>query len=137
MAEVMTLNVDTGAILVDINDKGEIIGRIRFNPNDLDIARRYESVVAALEGIQVPENAGMEDILGVTDEIKRQIDYLLNANVSAEVFAKCNPLTLTANGDFYVENVMEGIAGLIEKTTNQRLAKKRAKIQKATAKYHK
>lgn len=137
MAEVIQLSVDTGAIVVDINDRGEIIGRIRFNPNDLDIARRYESVVSSLEKVSVPEKASMEDVFKVTDEIKRQMDYLLNANVSEEIFAKCNPLTLTASGDFYVENVMEGIAGLIEKTTNQRVEKKRAKIQKATAKYHK
>lgn len=137
MKERMQLNVDTGSIIVDINDKGEVIGQIRFNPNDLDLARRYESVVDSLEKISLPENAGVEDIFGVTDEIKRQIDYLLNANVSDEVFAKCNPLTLTANGDFYVESVMEGLAGLIEKTTSKRLAKKRAKIQKATSKYHK
>jgi len=57
MAEVIQLSVDTGAIVVDINDRGEIIGRIRFNPNDLDIARRYESVVSSLEKVSVPEKA--------------------------------------------------------------------------------
>ncbi|MCD8047114.1 MAG: hypothetical protein LUD80_00725 [Clostridiales bacterium] len=53
------------------------------------------------------------------------------------MFAKCNPLTLTADGDFYVENVLDGIAGLINSQTSQRVERKKAKIRKATAKYHK
>jgi hypothetical protein len=43
---------------------------------------------------------------------------------------------LTANGDFYAENVLTGITNLIEKTMDTRLKAKRAKIAKATEKYH-
>lgn len=53
------------------------------------------------------------------------------------MFAVCNPLTLVSDGDFYVEKVLEGIGNLIEQVTNQRLEKKKTKIQKATAQYHK
>lgn len=137
MQEKMKLSVDTGSMLIDIEDKGEVIGQFRFNPNDLDIIKRHEVVVKNLEGITLDEGSDVDSIFGVTDEIKRQIDYLLNYNVSSEIFAKCNPLTLTADGDFYVEKVLEGIAGLIEETMNKRLEKKKAKIRKATAKYHK
>jgi hypothetical protein len=135
--ETMKLSVDTGSLLIDIDDKGEIIGQFRFNPNDLDIVKRYDEVVKTLEAIQVPENSDENTIFEISDELKKQMDYLLNYNVSSEIFTKCNPLTLTASGDFYIENVLEGIAGLIEKTMNQRLEKKKAKIRKATAKYHK
>lgn len=135
--EIMKLSVDTGSVLVDIDDKGEIIGRFKFNPNDLDIVRRYEKAAEALETISVPDDASAEELLKVSDEIKVQIDYLLNYNVSDEIFKKCNPFTLTTDGDFYAEKVIEGIAGLIEQVTNQRLEKKKAKIQKATSKYHK
>ncbi len=133
------LKIDAGAVTVPIIDEkdGEVIGRFKFNPNDLDIIKRYEKVVESLNAISVPENAGTEEIFVVTDEIKRQVDYLLNYNVSSELFAKCNPLTLTSDGNFYVENVLEGIAGIIEQATNQRIEKKKAKIRKATAKYHK
>lgn len=133
------LRTDTGAITVPVIDEkdGEIIGKFKFNPNDLDIVKRYEKVAVALGNITVPEDADTEEILKISDEIKKQFDYLLNYNVSAELFAKCNPLTLTANGDFYVENIINGIAGIIEQATDQRLEKKKAKIRKATAKYHK
>lgn len=135
--ERMTLSVDTGSVIVDIDDKGEVIGHFKFNPTDLDIVRRYEKVIASLETITVPEDADADAILAVSDEIKKQMDYLLNYEVSSGIFATCNPLTLTENGDFYCENVIEGIGGLIEKIMDARIEKKTAKIQKATAKYHK
>lgn len=135
--EILTLHVDTGAQIINIDDKGEIIGQFRFNPTDLDIVKRYEKVVEKMSAITLPEEPDEKDILAVSDEIKDSFDYLLNYKVSDGIFAKCNPLTPITNGDFYFENVMEGIANLIEKTMNQRIEKKRAKIQKATAKYHK
>ena len=133
----MTLSVDTGSVLINVDDKGEIIGQFRFNPSDMDIVRRYETVVDALNAITIAEDAGADELLKISDEIKKQFDYLLNYNVSEGIFAKCNPFSMTAGGDFYFENVLDGIAGLIEKTTNQRIEKKRKKIEKATAKYHK
>lgn len=135
--EVLKLSVDTGSVLIDIDDKGEVIGRFRFNPNDLDIVKRYEQVSKEFEKIVLPEEPSYEEIVSVSDKIREQIDYLLNYKVSDEIFAKCNPLTLTNDGDFYVEKVLEGIVGLVEKVSNQRIAKKKAKIRKATAKYHK
>lgn len=135
--EVMTLSVDTGSVLINVDDKGEVIGQFRFNPSDLDILRRYEAVVDAMNAIAIPEDAGADDMLRVSDEIKKQFDFLLNYNVSDGIFAKCNPFSMTAGGDFYFESVLDGIAGLIEKVTNQRIEKKRKKIEKATAKYHK
>lgn len=135
--EVMTLSIDTGSVLINIDDKGEIVGSFKFNPSDLDIAKRYEKVVSALDAITLSDNPDPDDVFAISDELKRQIDYLLNYNVSSEIFAKCNPLTLTEDGDFFVEKVIDGIAGLIEKMMDQRIQKKKAKIKKATAKYHK
>lgn len=139
MAEqkALKLSVDTGSVLIDIEDRGEKIGEFRFNPADIDIVRRYEKVAEYLDNTKIEESAGAEEVLAFTDKIKEQFDYLMNYKVSDALFAKCNPLTPLANGDFYCEHVLEGIAGLIEKEMGQRIAKKKAKIQKATAKYHK
>lgn len=135
--EVMTLSVDTGSILVNIDDKGETIGQFRFNPGDLDIVKRYKKVVDSMNAISLSEEPTDEEIFAATDMIKQQFDYLLNYNVSDEIFKKANPLTPVKNGDFYCENVLEGISSIIEKTTEERLEKKKTKIQKATSKYHK
>lgn len=135
--EIMTLSVDTGSVLINIEDKGDIIGQFRFNPADIDIAKRYKKVIDSMNKIEISENSSDEEIFKATDEIKNQFDYLLNYNVSGEIFKKANPLTPTANGDFYCENVLDGIREIIEKTTEERLEKKVAKINKATKKYHK
>lgn len=135
--ETMTLHVDTGSVLINVDDKGEIIGQFRFNPSDMDILRRYETVIDSLNAITISEDAGADELLRISDEIKKQFDYLLNYNVSEGIFAKCNPFSMTASGVFYFENVLDGIAGLIEKTTNQRVEKKKNKIKKAIAEMNK
>ena len=138
MAEkAMTLHVDTGSQLFNIDDKGEIIGQFRFNPADPDIARRYDQVVEKLNGMTFQGKMTQDELFAVTDAIKVQLDYLLNYNVSDQIFAKANPLTPLENGDFYFENVVDGIGNIVEKVTNKRLEKKLKKIKNATEKYHK
>lgn len=133
------LKVDTGAITVPVVDEidGEKIGSFKFNPSDLDIVKRYKEVAENFNSISVSEEPSETEVLEVSERLKEQIDYLLNYNVSGELFAKCNPLTPTSSGDFFIENIMSGIAEIIEMATNQRIEKKKAKIRKATAKYHK
>lgn len=137
MAENLKLSLDTGSVLIDIDDKGEIIGSFRFNPNDIDILRRYETVSEFLEGVSIGDNPTPEEILKLSDDIKAQMNYLLNYNVSDDIFAKCNPFTITADGSFFIEQVLDGITQIIEQVTKQRVKTKTAKIKKATAKYTK
>ena len=137
MNEPMVLNVDTGSVLVEVKDAGEKIGEFRFNPSDIDIIKRYEKVVECLDSMKISENPDIDEVFSYTDKIKEQFDYLLNYKASDVLFAKCNPLTPLANGDFYCESVLNGIGNLIENVTNQRVEKKKAKVRKATAKYHK
>jgi hypothetical protein len=136
MAESMNLSVDTGSVLIDINDNGEVIGQFRFNPNDFDIVKRCEKVIADLDKLEMPEADDVESFFRCGEIVKELFDYLLNYKVSDDIFAKCNPLTLLANGDFYFETVLDGIYQIIEKTMNTRLKKRQAKIKKATQKYH-
>ncbi len=81
------------------------------------------------------EEQKLEEVNKLSDGIGKQFDYLLGYNVSEGLFNKCGPLTIIKNGDFFFENVLEGIGGLIEKITQQRINKKLAKIRNATAKY--
>lgn len=135
----LELRLDAGFVTVPIIDEndGETLGSFKFNPNDFDIARRYETVVKNLESITVPEDADPDAVFAISDAIKEQLNHLLNCNVADDIFVICNPLTLTADGDFFVEKILDGIADVIEQTMNTRLEKKSAKIKKATAKYTK
>lgn len=136
--EELRRKVKTGALNVVLtNENDEEIGRFPFNPVDLNIVRRYEEVVANLEKMELPEDATEQDILELSDKLEGQIDYLLNSKASKSVFAICNPLTLTENGDFFIENIIVEIADIIEQVTDQRIKKKQAKIKRATSKYQK
>lgn len=137
MAEVkkIVIEVDTGSVVVEIRDKGETIGEFKFNPNDLDIIKRYEEASEKFQNLTLPEDYTEEALFKLSDEIKDLFDYILNYKVADSIFCKCNPLTLTASGDFYCEDVLAKIAGVIESVIDQRIKKKEAKIKKATAKY--
>lgn len=134
----LQLKLDTGFTAIPIMDSdGEQVGEIKFNPSDIDIVKRYEFVAEQLEKLGTDTTDDFDSIYDTSEKIKELMDYLFNCNVSEGLFKICNPLTPVSDGDFFVEKVLEGIAGLIEQTTNQRLEKKKVKIQKATTKYQK
>ena len=141
MAENMKLTVNTGALVIDLEDeKGRKLGQFDFIPTDSNILDRYEKVVDFFNSVKFREGLTDEqaeqEIKKYAQSVREQFDYLLDHPVSDEIFSRCGPLTVIANGDFYFETVMEGIAGLIEKVLDQRVQKKLNKIKKATGKYH-
>lgn len=136
--EKLTLKVDTGAVTVDVeNENGKKIGEFEFIPTDTDIVNRYGSVVEFFNNVSFNENEGNEEIVKkFSSQIREQFDHLFNYPVSDSIFSKCGPLTPVQNGDFFFEVVLDGIRGIIENVTNERVEKKMKKIRKATAKYH-
>ncbi len=142
MADVMKLRVETGAVTVEVEDeRGRGLGSFDFNPADSNILKRYGAVVDFFNGLHFDDGGSEEEQLTqmnkLADDIAGQFDYLLGYDVSGAVFGKCGPLTVTKNGDFFFEQVLEGVGSLIEQVTKKRLDKKLAKIRRATAKYSK
>ena len=142
MAEISKLRVETGALSVEVEDElGHVIGAFSFNPADSNILKRYGAVVDFFNGISfdeaMPEQEQIAAMNKLADDIAGQFDYLLGAGVAEELFKQCGPLTVTKNGDFFFEQVLEGVGALIESVTKKRLDKKLAKIKKATEKYEK
>lgn len=135
--QTFELKLDAGFVTVPIYDKadGEKLGEFKFNPSDLDIARRYEYVVEEMGKLSLSEDSSIESLYKTTDRVKELIDYLLNCKASDGIFVIANPFTPVTDGDLYVEKVVEGIAGLIEDITEKRIEQKQIKIKKATAKY--
>ena len=138
MAEVMKLKVETGAVTVEVEDeRGKVIGSFDFNPADSNILKRYGAVVDFFNGLSQKEGLTdeeqLEEMNRIQDQIAEQFDALLGYKVSDGLFGACGPLTVTKNGDFYFEQLLEKIGGLIEGVTQKRLDKKLAKIRKAVA----
>ena len=140
MADVMKLQVETGAVTVELEDEnGAALGSFSFNPADSNILKRYGAVADHFNGLTLDQTEDdarqMEQMNALADDIAGQFDYLLGGGVSEGIFGKCGPLTVTKNGDFFFEQVLEQIGSLVEKITKKRLDKKLARIKRATAKY--
>ena len=138
MAEVMKLKVETGAVTVEVEDeRDKVIGSFDFNPADSNILKRYGAVVDFFNNLSqkegLTEEEQIEELNRIQDQIGEQFDALLGYKVSDGLFGACGPLTVTKNGDFFFEQVLEGIGSIIEKVTQKRLDKKLAKIRKAVA----
>ena len=71
------------------------------------------------------------------EKLNKQIDYLFNSKVSQSFFSITSPFTVLANGEFYIENVLNAIGGLIEAETGKRFNKIKTKVDKYAKKYHK
>ena len=142
MAEVSKLRVETGALTVEVEDeRGAVIGAFDFNPADSNILKRYSAVADFFNGVSFDESLSEEAQIAamnkLADDIAGQFDYLLGPGVAEGLFDKCGPLTVTKNGGFFFEQVLEGVGALIESVTKKRLDKKLAKIKKAAEKYEK
>ncbi len=136
--EPMKLKVDTGAVTVEVEDEhGQVIGQFQFNPADSNILKRYGAVADFFAGVsldgEMDDQQRARQMEKLADDIAGQFDYLLGPGVSEGVFAQCGPLTVTKNGDFFFEQVLEGVGGLIESVTKKRLDKKLARIRRAVA----
>ena len=133
--------VDRGLEQYTIEDKnGTVLGKFEMNPADVELRKRYEHVAEAVSHIadNVDESKDIVDIVKeMEEELDKQIDYLFNSNVSQSFFSITSPFTVLANGEFFVENVLNAIGKLIEAETGKRFEKVQTKIGKYTSKYHK
>lgn len=136
-----TLNIDDGSIEVEMKNNGRVVGSFWVNPSDLDIIRRFNTVMDKFNAIEFPtESEGEEYALAlaeVGDKIKELFNDLLGDGSADAIFSQSSPLALTEKGDFYCENVMSGVSNLLVEMFGDRINKKAARIQKATEKYRK
>lgn len=132
--------IDDGYKTYDIeNQDGKLLGQFSFNPSDTNIVHRYAEVLEALGKIEFPENADekLEETLEEVEKtIYEKINYLLDADVAGNFFSIMGPLSPLANGQFFIESVLDAIGQAIQKETGERVNKIKGKIKKHTSKYH-
>lgn len=133
------LNVNTGYKTVKIRDGDEIIGEFKFNPADSNIVTRIDDVINFFNsvefGAELTEEQKFEQTKKLCTDICEQFDYLFGRKVSDGVFAACGPLSVTEDGDFFFETILEKISEVIEQTMGARIDKKLKKVKKAVGKY--
>lgn len=134
------IKIDDGSEVFDIvNTRGELLGQFTFIPSDFDLVKRYEETVAAFEKMQSElqgkENPSLEDIKEMDERMGKQVDYLFNAPVSEKFFSITSPFTMLNSGQFFVENVINAIRGVIEQKRNVKLQAVENHVKKYTQKY--
>lgn len=148
-----------------VNQNDEELGVFRFNPTDMGMLEKYNDVVEriskVLQGLEeggtetpvlpgtegeegTPADAGENPAAAVSllsrrtkeamDEIKAAVDELFGYDTGS-FWAVCSPLTPLSNGQFFIENVMDAVAQVIEKEMGQRAKKVQSKMRAYTDKY--
>lgn len=135
----ITLNVNTGYKTVKIRDGDEIIGEFKFNPTDSNIVERMGCVVEFFNSVDFSDEVTAEQAYDrakkLCKDICDQFNFLFGRNVSDGIFASCGPLSVTENGDFYFEDILDKIGDIIEQTAGERVERKLARIRKAAGEY--
>lgn len=133
------IKINDGSKVYEItNQRGEVLGAFTFIPSDIGVVGRYEHTVKEFEKIQSEmADVSAEKLPEYEERMKKEIDYLFNADVSGSFFSITSPFTILASGQFYVENVINAVNQIIESETDIRLKRVESKASKYTKKYHK
>ena len=146
-------SIDLSAGLKTIELKFADVGEstfIKFNPADLDIARRsfeakqrIDKAVDAFSKIDFDnldadkqEKKMIGEIEKVETTIKESLDYAFGNKVSDEVFKYCSPLAVV-NGEYYFVKFMDTIAPVIQQIKSEQETEADKKAKKLMAKYEK
>lgn len=140
--EVVSVKTGWRRIAFKDDDTGDIIGVLRFRPADLGIIDRYNEALrrwpelnAELENAADAEDGGEEGYQKAKTTLFEIMDFMLDAPVSEEVFAKFNPFnTVGDDGEMFCEVVFDTVGAWVERELSVQLVK-RAEREKRMAKY--
>lgn len=138
MSNVIKIN-DGSEVFDIVNQRGELFGQFTFIPSDFDLVKRYDETVKAFEQMQAELNSADNPSMDIIKELDRkmgeQVDYLFNAQVADKFFSITSPFTILNSGQFFVENVINAIRGVIEEKRDVKLKAVQSHVQKYTQKY--
>lgn len=127
---------DVSTVYTIKNKRGKVLGEFVFRPSDTQIAERYEEVVKFFDHLQIPDNS-YESIRAVEKQVIEKIGYLIGEEAANTFFNIIGPFSLLESGKFFVEEVLEAIASVIEQEMEIRIKRMRRRVNKYSSKYHK
>jgi len=121
------INVNIGSSLVNFyfrDEEGNVISSFRLNPADVKLAARCAEVSEHLKemGKSIPENASMEDMLRMNDEMEERICYMLGYDARKSVFGMVSATSLMEDGEMFavllINTINEAVKPAVEKRKN-------------------
>lgn len=135
------IKIDDGSKTYEIvNQDGDVLGILRFNPSDANIMKRYDAVIDELQtylDAASHETFTREKFVEAQDAITQKMDELLGGNAASALFSVCGALSPMANGNLYIETVLEAIGSIVEKETSKRMKKVETRMNKYLEGYKK
>ena len=127
---------------------GKVLSQFSFNPSDANIIERYDRFVEGFDELskeimeyERKDNKDAEDskkmLHSINENINSSVDYLLNAEVSENIFSVMGALSPLPSGDYYLTFIIDQIGKKIENATGARMKQIDMKVKKYTSKYHK
>lgn len=137
------INIDDGREAITINGDPERVIYIQTTDFNIHLrnvqAKKNISVLLADLDKANPENEeAFADLLDRVDkQVKEQINFIFNYDVSQPVFGACSPLMSLKSGKSYVEEFLEAITPIIEESSKKAAEASEKRIAKHTARYSK
>ena len=143
----LNITVDDGYQRVPITNKyGDEIGVFYFNPTDIGIIERYntlaetfDAITEPLEAVNDAENADpdiiearqIEALDTAKERLYEAVDKLFGGNAAEAFFGKVHPFS-PVDGNFYCENVLQAVGEFISKLFDSETKKLSARVEKYT-----
>ena len=143
----LSITVDDGFQRIPINNKyGDEIGVFYFNPTDIGIIERFNTLADTFDAITEPLEAVQNSADGDSDAVEaRQIaaleeakermydavDELFGGNAAEAFFGKVHPFS-PVDGNFYCENVLQAVGTFISEQFDAETKKLSARVEKYT-----
>lgn len=120
------------------NQYGQEIGIIYISPDDYNILERAKAAEINIQNCikeaeeqtgQLEDEKTIELIAGIDKRIKEELDTLFDYPVSEQVFGNVHCLS-TKNGKYFVENFLDGIMPVINRTVESEAAASKERMDK-------
>ena len=143
----LSITVDDGFQRIPINNKyGDEIGVFYFNPTDIGIIERYntladtfDAIVEPLQAVEAASDGTDEEIeakqMEALNEAKERlydaVDKLFGGNAAEAFFGKVHPFS-PVDGNFYCEIVLQTVGQFISEQFDMETKKMSARVEKYT-----
>ena len=119
------------------DDDGEVFASFRLNPADVKLAKRFQEVGEYFNDIgnKLPDNASIDDVFKLNEELESQICRLLGYDAKQSLFGMISATSIMDDGNMFVLHIMDVITEKVAPELQKRKQSMANAVAKHTAKY--
>lgn len=119
------------------DDDGEVFASFRMNPADVKLAKRFQEVGEYFNDIgnKLPDNASIDDVFKLNEELESQICRLLGYDAKQSLFGMISATSIMDDGNMFVLHIMDVITEKVAPELQKRKQSMANAVAKHTAKY--